>query len=458
MRIPPHFHLSTKLARLLKSHRMDICTSSFEKGELRKSMVEMNPGVPNSRNHRLAVCKVTVVIALVISLMMAAAPAVAGSKRGARTPTSVVAGSVSGGGNVKVTVVGTGKSAKTNSSGLFVLGGTNLAGRHQLNFLKDSKVFSTAIRVPAGSKLSLQNTKLNGDGTAQAEQEDIEVLGTLNAVDCGATPNTATIAPSGGGTTVIMSFDTATTEIVDDSTNAKVADCATFAANYLNARVKAEGTQAADGSIVADRIELNPGKGKGDPGQDVHFNGVVQSVSCPTSIVVQLADSTEVTATISDSTEIKLDDSASHSSATCTDIGVGAKVDVEGIPQADGSVSALEIEVRQNHMESNGTIDSLNCDATPPSFSFTPDGAGSALVVTIGSTTEIEAGDIKPASCADLTSGPAKVEGVTQADGAIVANEVEQEGNDDNNGGGNGGGGNGEDHGGKRSGGHGSDD
>jgi hypothetical protein len=421
-------------------------------------MVKVNQSAPNSRDFKLPTGKVTMVIASAILLMFAADLAMAGAERGARTPTSVVAGSVSGGANVKVTVIGTRKSSRTNSSGFFVLRGTNLAGRHRLTFLKDRKVFSTAIQVLAGSKLSLQNTKLNVDGTAQAEQEDIEVPGTLDAVDCGATPNTATIAPSGGGAAITMSFDAATTEIVDDSTDAKVPDCATLAANYLNAAVKAEGTQATDGSIVADSIELNPGKRNDGAAQDVHFSGVVQSATCPISIVVQRGDTTDVTVTIGDSTEIHLDNSDRHSSGACTDIAQGAKVGVEGIPQADGSVSASEIEVHQNQMASDGIIDSLSCDATPPSFSFTPQGAVSVVIVTIGTTTEIEAGDIKPASCADLTPGAAKVEGVTQADGSLVASEIEQEGADDNDGGGNGGDGQGGDHGGKQNRGHGSDD
>jgi hypothetical protein len=385
--------------------------------------------------------------AITLGVGMMSGQAVAGLKRASGKPVSTVAGSVSGGPNLKVSVVSTGRSAKTNASGFFVLSGTNLAGTHQLSFTQGQKTFSTTIRVPAGSKLSLQNTRLNNDGTAHADQEDIEAIGKLSAVDCGATPNIVTIAPSDGGTSVIMSFDATTTEIFDDSTHAKVPDCATLAANYLNAPVKAEGAQAADGSIIADRIELNSGAGKGRPGEDVHFSGIVQSENCPTSLVVQRSDLTDVTISIGSSTEINLDKSDSHASAACADIPVGAKVDVEGVPQADGSVNASQIEVRQNHAESVGSIDSLTCGTTPPSFSFTPDGAVTAITVTIASTTEIHVNDNESASCADLTTGPAKVEGVTQPDGSVAASQIEQGANgdgrghgDDNGGGGNGGG------------------
>ena len=410
-------------------------------------MVNVKRTTLHSRNSRGIVGKgVIFATAITFGIGMLSSEAMASLRRAAKKPASTVAGSVSGGANVKVAVVGTGKSSNTNASGFFVLSGTNLAGTHKLSFTQGNQTFSTTVQVPAGSKLSLQNTKLNSDGTAQAEQEDIEVVGKLSAVDCGAKPNTVTIAPSDGGASVTMSFDATTTEVVNDSTDTKVPDCATLAGNYLNAPVKAEGTQAPDGTTVADSIELNPGAGKGGQGENVHFSGVVQSENCPASIVVQRSDSTNVMVTITVSTEINLDKSDSHTSATCADIPMGAKVNVEGIPQADGSVTASQIEVRQNHSESGGNIDSLSCDANPPSFSLTPDGAASAITVMIASTTEIHMGDNESASCTDLTTGPAKVEGVTQPNGSVVASQIEQEANGDGNGGGqgdgNGGGGN----------------
>ena len=348
----------------------------------------------------------TLLAATTFGVAMLAGQALAASKK----PASVVAGSVSGGANIKVTVAGTGKSSKTNAAGFFLLSGKNLAGKHQVIFRKAGKTFSTTIRVPAGSRVSLQNTRLNSDGTAQAEQEDIEVVGKLSAVECVAAPNTVTIAPSDGGASVTMSFDATTTQIVDEATHSKIPDCLTLQGNYPNAPARADGVQAADGSIVADRIELNPGDGGSGGGgggsEDVRFGGTVQSENCPSSIVVQRSDSTNVTVNLGASTEINIDGSDSQSSGACTDIPLGAKLDVEGMPQADGSVNAAQIEVRQNRMESGGSIDSLSCDAIPPSFSFTPDGAASALSVTIGPTTQIQIGNNESAACADLTTGP----------------------------------------------------
>ncbi len=106
------------------------------------------------------------------------------------------------------------------------------------------------------------------------------MLGTLSAVDCADTPNSVTIVPSAGGASITMSLDAATTELDDDSNNAKITDCATLASTYLNARTKAEGIEAADGSIVAERIEQNPGDGNGN-GNEVRFEGIVISAACP---------------------------------------------------------------------------------------------------------------------------------------------------------------------------------
>ncbi|HVN27684.1 MAG TPA: DUF5666 domain-containing protein, partial [Candidatus Binataceae bacterium] len=220
--------------------------------------------------------------------------------------------------------------------------------------------------------------------------------------------------------------------------HAVISDCATLASTYLNAPAKAEGVQSATGPIVADEIELNPGQSGG--GEDNEFSGTVQSENCPSSIVVQRNDSTDVTVNLNPSTNIEIEDLDNSSSATCADIPLNAKVQVEGVTQPDGSVDAARVQVQLTRTESHGTITGLSCDATPPSFAFTPNGSSTAVTVTIGPTTEIEAGDNDAASCADLATGAAVVEGRVQTDGSIAASEIEQELNDDGGGDGSGGG------------------
>jgi hypothetical protein len=59
--------------------------------------------------------------------------------------------------------------------------------------------------------------------------------------------------------------------------------------------------------------------------------------------------------------------------------------------------------------------------------------------VTIGPTTQIQVGDNDSAACTDLTTGPARVEGVTQSDGSVAASRIEQEASGGGSGGGDGG-------------------
>src|SRR5450755_3219296 len=90
------------------------------------------------------------VTAITLGIGILSSQTLASLRRAAKKPASTVAGSVSGGANVKVSVVGTGKSSNTNASGFFVLSGPNLAGTHKLSFTQGKQTFSTTIQVPAG--------------------------------------------------------------------------------------------------------------------------------------------------------------------------------------------------------------------------------------------------------------------------------------------------------------------
>jgi hypothetical protein len=320
-----------------------------------------------------------------------------------------------------VTVKIAGKVHKTTPSGLFSFVGKNLAGKHKLVFKSNGKVYKTTVNVPKGSRLSLRNVALNSDGTVSSESEDVKVSGTLTAVDCGSTPNTLTITPSGGGAAVLMSFDPATAQMVDESTGTPITTCADLAAD-VNDPAEAEGHQDS-GGIVADEVKVNP-TSEDDSG-DVSLSGTVSAENCPSSISVDTGGGT-VVVNITASTEIDLEGTDGENSATCDNIPMGANVDVEGVPQSDGSVNADKIEVKENEFESDGTINSIDCVDSPQSLSFTRDGTSSALTVTIGSTTEIEVNGNSSASCTDLTTGAAHVDGVAQPDGSVAASKIEQ--------------------------------
>jgi hypothetical protein len=358
---------------------------------------------------------------VIAALMMMDSSAIAATHK---KPVSVISGTVSGEGVVSVTVLRTGKSTHTNKTGFFILKGRMLSGRHTLVFRKRHEKFTTTVDVPAGSKLILSDISLSGD-SASSSEEDLSVHGTLTAVDCVASPNTLTVAPSKGGTAVLMAFDTATTIIIDDATGSAITSCSTLASNYIGDPADAEGVLNSSGGITATHVELNPSPSGGGGGEDASFKGRVQSESCPNSIVVQRSDGTNVTVNIGPSTKIDIEGPGGSSSGQCSDIPMSAVVEVEGVPQADGSINATKIGVQEQEFEAHGTIDSINCGATPPSFSFVPDGA-SAVTVTIQPATSIEVGDKSDAACTDLVGAAAHVQGISQSDGSVAATEIQQ--------------------------------
>jgi hypothetical protein len=378
-------------------------------------------------DRRLSALMARAIAALAAIAVCAAPQAAAARQKRARKPVSTISGFVTGAPKVKVTVVGAGMSTRTNSSGFFSLSGKRLSGSHTLKFKNGKKSFTTTVNVPPGSRVSLQNVGLHEDGSADPDEEDVEVKGILSAVDCNAAPNTLTITPGDGGAALTMSFDAAVAHIIDEASDTAITDCATLA-GFVNAPAKAEGMRNGSGGIDATEVGVNPSEDEHD--SEVSFHGVVQSANCPASIAVQRSDGTVVTVNIADSTKIELEDSDKQFSAACSDIPVGANVKVEGAAQPDGSVNAAKIEVRENEFESEGTINSTNCAATPPSLDFTPEHEGGSVTVTIGDTTVIKVGDNHNAACGDLAPGDAEIRGVTQPDGTVAARRIEQEGSE----------------------------
>lgn len=361
--------------------------------------------------------------AVFLSVAVAGATTPTQAQARSKKPKSEISGSVASGGRVKVSVHGVHKSTRTDKTGFFILKGKKLSGLRTITFKKGSQTAALTVNVPAGANVSLQSVTLNSDGSASPDEVDIEVTGTLSAVDCASTPNSFTIVPSEGGSPVVMSFDPATTHIVDDATSTTITDCATLA-GFVNSQAQAEGTQNSSGGIDAARLELNPQSDQGE--KETEFSGVVQSENCPNSIVVQRSDGMLVIVNLSSSTQITIDGQESDSSGTCTDIPANAMVEVTGAPQSDGSVNATEITVEQQNFESSGTINSTSCSSNPPSLSFTPDGSQNNVTVTIGPTTDIQVGGNESATCGDLSAGAAKIEGVLQTDGSVAATDIEQ--------------------------------
>jgi len=374
-------------------------------------------------------------IALGLAIVIAAT---SGSAQAGK-PLSTITGSVLNGGKRVTLVIPHGGHATpiNRKTGLFAVSGHNLTGPHTLKFLSGGKKYLTNVNVPLGGKLTLKGVKLisaikipsnpsssssASSGTAKADEEDLTVFGTLTSVDCSVSPSTITVTTASADV-FNMTFDPATTEIVNQQTGQVITDCMTLQA-LAGQPVEVEmRVNPTDGSLFANQVNVNPNS---NDQTDSEFDGVIASMNCPGSISVTGVNGVSVVVNLSSSTEIEIDGASDESSGTCTDFNAGMSVKVEGALRQDGSVDADSITVQTAKFEASGTINSTTCGTPPESISFTPNGSTTALTVTIGAGTEIQVSGNDSAACSDLLMGAADVEGVTQADGSVAATNIGQ--------------------------------
>jgi hypothetical protein len=354
--------------------------------------------------------------------------------------TSVISGTVAPGGwNFTVKIPGKASAPVNQKTGFFVLKGKSLGGKQTLVFVQHGHrrassrhQFMLTVNVPKGGHVTLDDVTFGTDGNADAQGEEVGAEGVLTSVDCTAAPNTMVVTGDDGNT-YSVGFDPATTQIYNAQDATQLTACADLAA-LAGQPVAFEAMQNADGSLTATEIVVNPGSGDHE-NDDIEFGGTIQSTNCPSSIVVTREDGTTITVTLTDQTEIRIAGQSDGSAPTCTNFSVGDHVRVKGKLQPDGTVIADEIGDLLNLFEAFGMIDTTDCSANPPSFSFTPGGATTPLTVTIGATTVINVNGNESATCADLSAGPAGVLGVMQQDGSVAAHRVEQESPGDGDGG-----------------------
>jgi hypothetical protein len=362
---------------------------------------------------------------------------VAESAVAARAPKSTVNGSVVNGGQRVMLVIPHGAPATPIKfkTGLFLVKAPHLSGQRPLVFVSKGKRFLMSVNVPVGGRLTLKGVRLkppgtatsklnsaaqlaSSDGTADADEEDITVDGTLKSVSCGSPP-TVTVTTSSGDMTV--PFDPTTTEIVDKQSGNMIKACADLVA-LTGQPVEVEARVNPDGSLFALQITVNPNSN----GSDLELNGTISGTNCPSSVTVTPSGGAPVVVHILDSTEFEAQGETNETNGSCENLAVGTQVKIEGVLQPDGSVNANKIETNVDAFEAEGTINSTSCGTTPQSISFTPGGGSSALIVTIGPGTQIGVNGDDSASCTDLTTGPAQVEGMKQPNASIAATQIEQ--------------------------------
>ncbi len=174
-------------------------------------------------------------------------------------------------------------------------------------------------------------------------------------------------------------------------------------------KIEAKGTRQLDGSIVASRIEIKDRAGVEVEGEG-RVTSLVAGTSCPT--LQFIAEGVLVSTTGA----TRFDD------GSCANILPGVKIEAKGTRQADGSIVASRIEIKDRaeaEVEGEGRVTSLVAGTSCPTLQFMVEG------VVAGTTAATR---FENATCSDIQPG-VKVEAraARQPDGSFVASRVKIE-------------------------------
>jgi hypothetical protein len=161
--------------------------------------------------------------------------------------------------------------------------------------------------------------KVEDTGRDDDDVDDAEIEGAIAGLS--ATSGCPVVTFTIGATTV----RTSATTLFDDVT------CATLANSTF---VEIDGIRQADGSILARKVDAEAGPDEA-AGAVFEFSG---AASCP-------AATFRVGPTLSLSTRVTTTATTVFSGVTCAALANGARVEVEGTKQADGSITAARVEL-----------------------------------------------------------------------------------------------------------------
>ena len=298
--------------------------------------------------------------------------------------------------SVTVSIVGTNISTTTDGQGQFTLNNVP-TGTVTLNFSAP------------GQSASITLTGIGPDDTVQ-------ITVTLNGNDARvdsehhSSPNTDTrelegVVSASTGTCPAVTFTVNTTKVTTNSATVfRNGACADATKN--GARVEVEGTRQADGSILATRVELKQAQAQ----QEAEVEGVVSATTGTCPSLTFMVGTTKVTT----------NSATTFRDGICMDVKDGARVEVKGTRQADGSILATRVELKQAQAQQEAEVEGVvsGSTGTCPAVTFMVN----TTKVTTNSATAFRVG-----TCADATKNGARVEvkGAKQADGSILATRVE---------------------------------
>ena len=236
-----------------------------------------------------------------------------------------------------------------------------------------------------------------------------EIEGLVQSVD--GTAGTLTVADQRLGTLNVTT--SASTEIRHGGTAIPLAQI------QVGWRVHVKGSLQADGTYAATEITVqDEGNGGGGGGGETEVQGTIQSIdSVGMSFTVQEQDGTVVTVDTDASTVFTM----GGQPASFSDLATGQMVEVEGTTQTDGSVLASHVSIEVQETEVQGTVQTI--DSVGMSFTV-QEQDGTIVTVDTDANTVFRMGD-QSATFADIVVGDSvEVNGITQADGSVLASRV----------------------------------
>ena len=274
----------------------------------------------------------------------------------------------------------------------------------------------TAAGIHAGDHVEVEVREQTGKTLAalvvRVQNESVHVRGTVSA----ASASSITVHTTSGDAVVALTSSTLI-RLQGKVTNASML--------VIGSRVEVTAVRNADQTLTATTITVE------HAGSLTEIEGSVTEAATD-HLRVHTKSGDDVTVAINTDTIIRSDD---HRAGT-TDIQAGDRVNVDARVNADGTFTALRIEIEDNHGNGNddhvaeltGAISSISSGSI-----VVTTGGGNVVTVKIASTTIIRHGNTT-LTAADLKAGNhVEVKGSSNTDGSISATEinVEDAGNDD---------------------------
>ena len=297
--------------------------------------------------------------------------------------------------SVTVSIVGTNISTTVDGQGQFTLNDVP-TGTVTLNFSapgQNASITLTGIgpddKVQITVTLNGNNARVDSEHHSSPNNNEDEVEGVVSATT---------------GTCPSLTFMLNTTKVTTNSATTFRDGICTDVKD--GARVEVKGTRQADGSILATRVELKQAQAQ----QEAEVEGVVSATTGACPSLTFMVNTTKVTT----------NSATTFRDGICADVKDGARVEVKGTRQADGSILATRVEIKKAQAQQEAEVKGVvsGSTGTCPAVTFMVN----TTKVTTNSATAFRDG-----TCADTTKNGARVEvkGARQNDGSILATRVE---------------------------------